>query len=345
MKKYFLFLLVSVSCLVSFAQKDNKDPYLTKSLSSDNVKQVNVQTSGGSISVTGVNPSEARIEVYIASSNGEKELSKDEIKKRLDESYTLDINVASGKLTALAKTKQNKMDWKKGLSISFKVFVPKNISSDLNTAGGSIHLTNLSGSQDFTTSGGSLHLDQLTGKINGRTSGGSIHLENSKDEIDLITSGGSIDASNCEGKITLTTSGGSLHLNNLKGTIKAGTSGGSVKGKEISGELAAATSGGNIDFTDLSCSLKTSTSGGNIDVSFRELGKYVTIDNSGGNIDLTVPKNKGLDLKLSGDRIKTDNLANFNGKVEEDQVNGKLNGGGIPVKVTAGSGKVSLAFR
>jgi hypothetical protein len=345
MKKYVLLLLVTASCLVSFAQKDNKDPYLTKSLSSDNVKQVNVQTSGGSISVTGGNAADARIEVYIVSSNGGKELSKEEIKKRLDESYQLDINVVSGKLTALAKTKEKNMDWKKGLSISFKVFVPKNVSSDVNTAGGSIHLSNLSGSQDFTTSGGSLHLDQLRGKINGSTSGGSIHVQNSSDQIDLITSGGSIEASNCEGKITLTTSGGSLHLNNLKGTIKAGTSGGSVKGKEITGELSASTSGGNIDFTDLSCSLKTSTSGGNIDVSFRELGKYVTIDNAGGNIDLTLPKGKSLDLKLTGNRIKTDNLSNFNGKVEDDEVNGKLNGGGIPVKVTAGNGKVSLAFR
>lgn len=345
MKNFFFFLLVSFTCTISFAQNNEREPYMTKPLSSDNVKQVNVQTSGGSISVTGVSPSEARLEVYISGNNGKNDLSKEEIKKRLDELYRLDITVTNNKLTAVAKTKEKMNDWKRGLNISFKVFVPTNISSDLNTSGGSISLSNLAGTQEFSTSGGSLHIDRLTGKIDGRTSGGSIHLENSKDDINLTTSGGSIEASNCEEKIKLSTSGGSLRLNNLKGSVSASTSGGSVKGKEVVGELSAFTSGGNIDFADLSCSLETSTSGGNIDVSFKELGKYVRISNSGGNIDLTIPKNKGLDLKLSGDRIKTDQLTNFNGRVDDDEVNGQLNGGGIPVKVTAGSGKVNLAFK
>jgi hypothetical protein len=346
MKKYLLFLLlVSLQLLIKAQFKADKEPFMTKSLSNESVKNVEVQTSGGSISVSGVAASEARIEVYVSPNNNKNDLSKEEIQKRLNDLYDLKISVANNKLTATAKSKERITDWKKSLNISFKVFVQKNVSTDLTTSGGSISLTNLSGNQNFSTSGGSLNVDNVSGKVDGRTSGGSINLENSKDDIELTTSGGSINAKNCDGKLRLSTSGGSLDLKDLKGDIRATTSGGSVMGKNVEGELIAHTSGGSIHLSDLSCSLETSTSGGNIDVSIKQLGKYVKISNSAGNIDLELPKGKGVDLDLSADKIKTDHLDNFNGKVDDDEVNGKLNGGGVLVRVNAGSGRIYLGLK
>lgn len=342
MKKIFLLLFIITASLAVTAQE--KTPYMTKSLSSESVKSTEVQTSGGSISVTGVNSAaETKVEVYISSNNGRDNISKEEIEKRLQE-YDLNVTVSNNKLTAVAKPKHRDFDWKKGLSISFRIYVLKNISTDLTTSGGSISLTNVTGDQQFTTSGGSLHVNNVGGKIDGRTSGGSIKLENSRDDIELTTSGGSIDASNSEGKIRLTTSGGSLSLKDLKGDIKATTSGGSVNGRNVSGELITHTSGGGIHLSDMSCSLEASNSGGGIDIEMKELGKYVKISNSGGGIDLKLPKNKGVDLDLSGGRIKTDQLGNFDGKIEDDSVQGKLNGGGVPVRVRSSSGRISLTF-
>lgn len=342
MKK--LFLLTSIVTVSLAVNAQEKTPYMTKSLSSESVKNTEVQTSGGSISVTGVNSAaETKVEVYISSNMGrEDNLSKEEIEKRLQE-YDLNVTVSNNKLTAIAKPKKRDMDWKRGLSISFKVFVQKNSSTNLATSGGSISIANLTGDQKFTTSGGSLHVDNVGGKIDGTTSGGSIHLDNSRDDIDLTTSGGSIDARNSEGKIRLETSGGSLNLRDLKGDIKATTSGGSVRGQNVSGELITHTSGGGIHLSDMACSLDASNSGGSIDIEMKELGKYVKISNSGGSIDLQIPKNKGVDLDLSGGRIKTDQLGNFDGKVEDDSVRGKLNGGGVPVRVSS-SGRINLAF-
>ena len=343
MKKFFLLTLITALSVSVIAQ--NKEPYMTKSLSSESVKSTEVQTSGGSISVTGVNSAaETKVEVYISGNNGKNEISKEEIAQRL-EKYDLNVSVSNNRLTAIAKPKERNMDWKKGLSISFKIFVLKNISTDLSTSGGSISLTNLTGDQKFTTSGGSLHIDNVGGKMDGRTSGGSIDLKNSRDDIELTTSGGSIKANNCDGKMRLTTSGGSLKLEGLKGDIKASTSGGSVNGRNIGGELVAHTSGGSIHLYELACSVEASTSGGGIDVEIKELGKYVKLSNSGGGIDLQLPKGKGLDLDLSGNRIKTDQLGNFDGKIEDDSLQGKLNGGGVPVRVRSSSGRISLAFK
>jgi hypothetical protein len=342
MKQTIFLLLFSVSSYGVFAQTD-KEPYMVKTLGNEAIKVVEAKTSGGSISVSGGNSTQARIEVYVTPNN-DRSISKEEIQQRLKELYDLNVTAAGNKLSAIARSKEQIRDWKKALNISFKIYVPQNVSSDLTTSGGSIHLENLTGSQSFTTSGGSLHVVKLSGKINGRTSGGSIHLNDSNDEITLRTSGGSIKASNCTGTLKLTTSGGSLELSGLKGTTTATTSGGSVKGENIEGELKTSTSGGSIALDNLRCSLETSTSGGNITVAFSRLGSFVRINNSAGNVSLTLPKNKGLDLDLSGDIANT-SFENFSGKIEDHQVKGKLNGGGVPVTVDANSGRIRLELK
>jgi len=349
MKKLFSLLLVSAFAIAVNAQFNaEKDPYIVKSLSNESLQKVLVETSGGSITVEGVAASEARIEVYVRANNwkGNSFLNKDEIQKRLDENYTLEIGVSGGQLSAIAKQKkQINFNWKKGLSISFKIYVTKDIATKLSTSGGSIALSNLSGSQDFKTSGGSLTVDDVSGVIKGRTSGGSISLHNAKDDIDLSTSGGSIEAKNCTGNIELNTSGGSLTLRDLSGKVNARTSGGSVSGDNIEGELYAHTSGGSVDLNRLACSVEASTSGGHIDVEVVKLGSYVKLDNSGGNITLSLPKDKGVNLDLHGNKIKVDPLTNFSGSKEDDDLTGTLNGGGALVKVHAGSGKITLKMK
>ncbi len=320
--------------------------YLTKPLADESIKNVEAKTSGGSIDIEGGHLQDTRIEVYISSNGHHINLSKEEIQAKLDKDYDLSVTVSNNKLTAIAKPKHNFLNWNKALNISFKIFTPQNVATNLSTSGGSISLSNLSGDEKFRTSGGSLTIEKLTGKINGETSGGSINLSNSKDDIELGTSGGSIDASNCLGNIVLKTSGGSLTLYDLKGNIKAITSGGNVDGKNIFGELSAHTSGGNVSLNELSCSLDASTSGGNINVEIVEVGNYVKLNNSGGHIDLQLPKGKGYNLKLYGEKMdRSFSLSNFSGTVNENKIEGTINGGGIPVTVNARSGRINLSFK
>lgn len=152
-------------------------------------------------------------------------------------------------------------------------------------------------------------------------------MVNSGNDIDLSTSGGNIEAENSKGTMRLSTSGGNVVLRSLNGEIKATTSGGNVKGDNISGELVAKTSGGSIILKKIVCSIEAGTSGGSIDVEIAQLGKYITLHNSGGSIDLVVPKGNGLDLDMSASRVRTGTLENFTGTKEDDEVKGKLNNG------------------
>jgi hypothetical protein len=346
MKKYFLlFLLIAFSFSINAQFNAEKDPLITKSLASDDIKNILSETTGGNIYVTGVNAAEAKIEVYVVPNIYHKNaLSEKEIRERMAADYKLTVLVDNNhKLTATAKPVDKNMNWEKSLNFSFKIFVPKNVSVNLSTSGGNINLSNLSGTLEFSTSGGNLNLEKLSGKINGTTSGGNIHVEESKDDIGLSTSGGNVYAKNCEGKLRLSTSGGSLILSDLKGDIKATTSGGNVNGSNIGGDLVTHTSGGSIMLDKMSCNLETSTSGGNIRIEVKELRQYVTVSNSGGHVDVIIPSGKGVDLKLSGEKIRTDKLANFSGKVEDDEITGKLNGGGTMVTVKGG-GHIYFGF-
>ena len=343
MKKYLLILLMACSGGIAFAQ-DNQTPYQTKSLSGQSIKDVFVKTSGGSITVSGASGENSRVEVYVRGNNGQ-ELSKEEIDKRLAAEYVLEVTTGGGEIHALARKKNEDggWDWRRQLSISFKIYVGRQVNTHLSTSGGSIHLDNLSGEENFETSGGSLHLDHLTGTIKGETSGGSIELSNSGNSISLETSGGSIHASNCQGKIKLETSGGSLHLDDLNGSIVANTSGGSIEANKITGELITGTSGGSVNLSQLACSLEASTSGGSMNVELLQLGKYVKLEVSGGHVNLRLPS-KGMNLNLSANKINpASNPGNFSGEWDKDHVMGRLNGGGIPVSVDA-SGRLDISF-
>ncbi|MBS1522811.1 MAG: hypothetical protein JST50_17560 [Bacteroidetes bacterium] len=341
MKTRIILFFLACQSIVALAQ-DKKTPYLTKTLSGDAIKHVFVTTSGGSITVSGSQDEKPRIEVYITANNGFTP-SNEEIKKRLDEDYDLNISVNGDELRASAKKKhEHDWDWRRSLNIAFKVYVSKNVSTNLETSGGSIHLDNLNGEEKFATSGGSLHIYRLTGNIHGRTSGGSITVSNSSDMIDLETSGGSVHADNCKGNIKLETSGGSLHLNDLDGKIDATTSGGSIEASNIKGDLHTGTSGGSVNLSRLACTLDTYTSGGSINAEITQFGKFVKIDASSGHVNLHLPKG-GMNLNIRGNRVTADIDGNFDGTKDKDRIEGKLNGGGVPVDVDGG-GHVTLTM-
>jgi hypothetical protein len=343
MKKVF-FISATICCSLVLKAQTDQQPYITKPLADQNISSARMEGSGGSISVTGVNASEARLEVFVTPNNNEN-LSKEEIQKRLDEYYTMDISISKGQLVATVRPKHAiENNWKKAVNVSFKAYLPVNVTTDLETSGGSIALSNLNGTNTFTTSGGSISVDHVTGKMKGRGSGGSIHVANSSNDIDLVTSGGSIHAKDCTGDIRLRTSGGSLELDNLDGKIDAETSGGSVHADEIKGELVTSTSGGSIKLSNLSCSVEAETSGGGIDAEIIGSTKDVKLRNSGGNIDLELPANKGFDLNLNANKINVD-LKNFSGSADDNSIEGKINGGGVLVDVRASSGRINVSFK
>jgi hypothetical protein len=338
MKQVIFFGMALMLVLEVFSQEG--EPFMMKNFG--NVKMVRASTAGGNITVEGADVSGVKVRVYIRASDYNTKLSDSEIRARLEKDYTLRMEVEGDMLVLQAK-KRSSTNWKNGLSISFVVNVPRATSNDLTTSGGNIVLNGVEGVQDFVTSGGNLVVQKVKGRIKGTTSGGNITAERLSDNIELVTSGGNVNAEECRGTIKLITSGGNLSLEDLNGTIIASTSGGNINGEEIRGEIQAGTSGGNVDLEKVYGSVKAGTSGGRLRLSLVEVGKYVKLSNSGGNIDLELPSGKGYDLDIRGSKIKTEAMSNFSGSMSESRLNGKLNGGGIPVTIDRGD-RINLSF-
>ena len=342
MKKAFVLfigILLSACFCPGYTQDQGKAPFMTRTFPASSIREVEASTAGGSLTLIGTADSKAMVEVYVSRDNW----SAEKIKQALDENYTLEVKVENGKLYVAAKPKNSSFFGnQQGLSISFKIFAPDRVNSNLQTSGGSIHISNLSGSQNFRTSGGSLSVENVSGNTVGATSGGSITVTGSKDNIDLRTSGGSITAKDCAGTISLKTSGGSLNLNNLNGNVTATTSGGSITAADINGVLKTGTSGGSVRLDNISGSLDATTSGGSMEVRIKSVSDYVILSNS-GNLSLTLPAGKGFNLNVKANRIETSGMKNFRGSTESERIEGTVGKGGPEINVRS-SQRVSLSF-
>ena len=346
MRKIIFATIFAATCSVTIAQSgSSKDPYLTKSFKDVSFKKINAETSHGNITVSIVPASDAKVEVYVNPTNDNDRLTKEEIQKKLDEYYSIDISVSGDLLSAIVHKKKEILYGQNALNISFKIYAAKNTDTHLRTSHGNVDVSGLEGREDMATSHGNIALEKITGKLTAQTSHGNISITGSKDDIDVRTSHGNIEAKNCEGIVTLITSSGNVQFEQQKGKIKASTDHGNVAGVDIAGELSAYTSHGDVELKNLSCSVETSTSHGNIAVSVNNITGDIIINNSSGNISLTLPKGKGIDVDLSGKPVTLDATENFSGSKEKNSMKGTLNGGGTKVKAKTNHGTVDLRFR
>lgn len=290
------------------AKENNQqnDPYRVETFALNAPGDLQVRTSGGHITVEGSNSEDVRVEMFVHK-NGDNLMPEDTDL----EDWDIDITKDGSKIKAIAKRKGNS-GWKlfgnkNNVSISFTVYTPREMSSDLRTSGGHIKIDGLSGNQKLSTSGGHLTLANLEGTVDARTSGGHINIDKVKGDIDARTSGGHISVENAEGKIRVKTSGGHLNFADIKGALEA------------------------------------STSGGNIKADLTSVSEMVELRTSGGNISITIPENQGFDLDLRGSYVSTD-LKNFSGQIDRNEVEGKLNGGGTKIAARTSGGTVSLHF-
>ncbi|MEJ0081501.1 MAG: hypothetical protein WDM78_11295 [Puia sp.] len=107
MKNIAFAFILTASCLSLQAQHSESDYlYTTKSFKDASPKKIMAGTSHGNIAVSDVPSSETRVEVYIHSSNGNQELTKQEIQKKLDQDYILEISLSGDVLNAFCASEK-----------------------------------------------------------------------------------------------------------------------------------------------------------------------------------------------------------------------------------------------
>jgi DUF4097 and DUF4098 domain-containing protein YvlB len=128
-------------------------------------------------------------------------------------------------------------------------------------------------------------------------------------EVVITKMGGGIDVANAPHGATLNTMGGGIHVGNVASFARIKTMGGGIEVDHATGSVDATTMGGGITISAAEGQVKATSMGGGITV--REVGtssqeRDIHLISKGGTIELTVPKDFPMDVKITLAYTRTD---------------------------------------
>ncbi|HZR66181.1 MAG TPA: hypothetical protein VFA85_13590 [Terriglobales bacterium] len=180
-------------------------------------------------------------------------------------------------------------EWEAGRPHKFSSDVTVTVPRDMDlvkieTEGGEIVTTGISGRLEAESGGGGMHLDDIGGSISAETGGGGIDVGNVGGDLNVRTGGGTIHIGSAKGKVvaesgggnvvlvsgaqgaSLQTGGGSIHVDKCTGMVKAETGGGSIDLGQVGGEATMETGGGSLKLSSATGLVKAETGGGSIEL-------------------------------------------------------------------------------
>jgi len=180
-------------------------------------------------------------------------------------------------------------EWENGSPHKFNSEITVNVPRDLElvkieTDGGEISTTGISGRLEAESGGGMVHLDDIGGAISAETGGGSIDVGNVGSDLTVRTGVGPIHIGSAKGKVVAESGGGNLVLVSGSAGASLQTGGGSIHVNKCTGEVKAETGGGSIDLGDIGGSVSMETGGGTLKVS--SASGPIKGETGSGNIEL-----------------------------------------------------------
>lgn len=166
---------------------------------------------------------------------------------------------------------------------------------------------------------------------------------------DVRTGSGNVELNNMPGGAHVETGSGNISGASVGAIFEARTGSGDVRVRLVgTGNVQAHTGSGNIELHDLSGGLSVNTGSGDITADGRPSAEW-NVGTSSGNVRLRVPSDAAFDLDVStgSGEVTVDHPVNttVQGRVQSGSsrhVTGKVNAGGVPVKVHTGSGDVHI---
>lgn len=151
-----------------------------------------------------------------------------------------------------------------------------------------------------------------------------------------------------QGQVKLHTGDGSIHLSNLKGNMELDTGDGHIEVESVDGSLHAHTGDGHIRADGRFDGLEIKTGDGKVDTR-AEAGSTLgeggwEVDTGDGNVTLAIPSNLAANVDLqSGDgHINLEIPLTVEGRLKDNHLQGRMNGGGRQLRVHTGDGSISL---
>jgi DUF4097 and DUF4098 domain-containing protein YvlB len=150
-----------------------------------------------------------------------------------------------------------------------------------------------------------------------------------------------------EGKVDLRTGDGKIEVTGLKGEMELRTGDGSEHIDNVDGRLHATTGDGHIEASGRFDELELKTGDGRVEVraaSGSSLSSGWRLETGDGSVSLEVPAELAADVDLhtNDGHIDLDMPISTQGTLRQNEVRGKLNGGGNPLTIHTGDGSIHL---
>jgi DUF4097 and DUF4098 domain-containing protein YvlB len=150
-----------------------------------------------------------------------------------------------------------------------------------------------------------------------------------------------------EGKVDLHTGDGKIDVSNFKGEMYLRSGDGSQTIRAVDGKLRASTGDGHITADGRFDELDLKTGDGHVEVRAgpgSTLAGEWRLETGDGNVTLEIPGDLAADVSLhTGDgHIDLDMPVMTEGKLKQNEIRGKLNGGGKLMTIHTGDGSIHL---
>ncbi|HTM37835.1 MAG TPA: hypothetical protein VL156_13875 [Terriglobales bacterium] len=180
-------------------------------------------------------------------------------------------------------------EWESGHPHKFSSEVTVNVPRDMEsvkieTDGGQVVTTGISGRLEAESGGGNIHLDDIGGAIAAETGGGPIEIGNVRGDLAVSTGGGTIRIGSVKGKVAAESGGGNLVLMSADQEASLQTGGGSIRVDKCTGKVKASTGGGGIELGQIGGGATMETGGGSLKLG--SASGLVSAETGSGSIEL-----------------------------------------------------------
>lgn len=316
---------------------------LSKSWPAEGIARVEVQTLFGDVSLQGYGGEEIQVELIGKFYGWQFWAANRSLQDALDH-YDLVFEKRGNALYIQTTLKSGLQHWLHAMGMKFRIMVPQSrfVETNIHLEAGNIRLEHCKGKHQLRTGAGNLRLERVSGEAQGRTAAGSVDIRHCKANITIKSAAGALEARHCEGLLSLSTAGGTIELQHIHGKVHVESSAGSIEATDVEGSLYAHTAAGTIELKDIKGAVNASTPLGSIEAEILLPSEYLYLETLAGRIDIRMPFNQGMDLELTGANVRIPRLEHFEGARDQQRIEGKYLGGGMPVKIQARAGSIKV---
>ncbi len=313
---------VAAAPALAWDERETAEGQFERTLSVSGPLDLSVHTNSGSITVVPGSGSQVRI------------LGKIKVRRdRLSDAQAIVKEIESnppieqtGNTVRIGRTEEQNREWRRNVSISYELVVPKATRLNSNTGSGSQSVSGIDGPLDATTGSRSLTLSSIGGEVTASTGSGSIKIDGANGRLRANTGSGSIRATGVAGAITASTGSGSIELEQIAaGDVEASTGSGGIEARGVKGRL------------------RVRTGSGTIRADGAPTGDW-SLHTSSGSIYVRLPGDAAfeLDAETSSGSINSAHPVTVVGTLSKRRMRGTVRGGGFRLAVSTSSGSIRV---